>query len=242
VNGEIVILESSLYVDGQRKTTEELDEELLPEIHEDDTQLNATYGSFRHVRKAVKWGVEDTKQFYFALRQCGTDFEMMAKFFKKGDKDRKHLKKKYKKELRFNEHLVDLALSNRLELDLSVFEVDVNNVSDKPNMPTVEEQLAIDAAKEAKKKDQEEVDQLELPEKLPQWDIFNEEEEDTNDPPQTDTPHEEDILFQDQNEFAEDFSAPTSSLDLLPGITRTKKKKKFKANLAKKPKKRVVNL
>lgn len=135
INGEIVIKESSMIV-GARRTTEEVDKELEGEVViEDSTGLQATYTSFTKRQKVLRWTTRETKKFYKALRQCGTDFSTMENFFDGSDelnvRTRKELKSKYKRECRQNLHLIDMAMdpSKQLPLDLTVFgDLDMNAV------------------------------------------------------------------------------------------------------------------
>ena len=81
VNGEIVIQQSSIIVGG-RQTTEEVDRQLKGNIVEEETGgITATYTSFRKYPKSHTWTLAETRRFYWALRQCGTDFSTMESFF-----------------------------------------------------------------------------------------------------------------------------------------------------------------
>eukprot|EP00557_Chaetoceros_sp_GSL56_P000042 CAMPEP_0176495282 /NCGR_PEP_ID=MMETSP0200_2-20121128/10564_1 /TAXON_ID=947934 /ORGANISM="Chaetoceros sp., Strain GSL56" /LENGTH=882 /DNA_ID=CAMNT_0017893131 /DNA_START=105 /DNA_END=2750 /DNA_ORIENTATION=+ len=135
INGEIVIQESSIIVGG-RKTTEEVDRELEGGIiEEENTALTATYTSFTNREKVKRWTVDETKKFYLALRQCGTDFSTMENFFDGTDggkkRSRKELKCKYNRESRKHPKLIDMAMDPKVQLpyDLSVFgELDMEAV------------------------------------------------------------------------------------------------------------------
>ena len=82
VNGEIVIQQSSIIVGG-RQTTEEVDRQLNGHVVEEESAgITATYTSFRKHPKAQTWTMAETRRFYWALRQCGTDFSTMESFFK----------------------------------------------------------------------------------------------------------------------------------------------------------------
>ena len=137
INGEIVIKESSMIVGG-RQTTEEVDRELDGAVVvEESTGITATYNSFTKRQKTSRWTVEETRKFYLALRQCGTDFTTMESFFDGGEdgtstkRNRKQLKSKYKRECRKNLKLIDMAMNPKVQipLDLSVFgELDMDAV------------------------------------------------------------------------------------------------------------------
>ncbi len=86
INGNIVVKESSLTVsqDAEIGEYEEIEEGLNP---------TATYSSFQNRSKTANWGMEETRTFYHALRQCGTDFSLMQAFFP--NRTRKQLKFKF---------------------------------------------------------------------------------------------------------------------------------------------------
>jgi hypothetical protein len=128
INGEIVISQNSLLSHPETRTsTEQIDKE-FGTVVEDETPtqlgaINARYDSYitKPRSRPQRWTAEETKSFYRALRQCGTDFSMMQMFLE--GRTRSQLKSKYKLELRKNGRLVDMALDpkSKLKLDLSVF-------------------------------------------------------------------------------------------------------------------------
>jgi transcription factor TFIIIB component B'' len=121
INGEIVIKQSSLILGNRRPTTEEVDRELDENIVvEESTGITATYNSFTKRQKTQHWSVQDTRRFFSALRQCGTDFTTMETIFNApGDADpvqvqyrtRKQLKSKYLIESRKHPQLIDMAMN-----------------------------------------------------------------------------------------------------------------------------------
>ena len=123
---------------GGRRTTEEVDRELEGGIVvEENTGITATYTSFTKREKVQRWNVEETRKFYLALRQCGTDFSTMESFFDGADggnkRSRKQLKSRYKRECKKNLHLIDMAMNPKVQLplDLSVFgDLDMDAVKD----------------------------------------------------------------------------------------------------------------
>ena len=128
INGEIVISQKSLPSHPETRTsTDQIDKEFGTVVEDETpTQLGAVqakYDSYmtKPRAKSKRWSVEETKAFYRALRQCGTDFSMMQMFLE--GRTRGQLKSKYKLELRKNGRLVDMALDpkSKLKLDLSVF-------------------------------------------------------------------------------------------------------------------------
>jgi len=141
INGEIVLQESSMILHGNVKLPTEEDDEY--QVVEEEDQLGgigSTYTSFSTKRvQSAMWTVEDTQLFYTCLRMVGMDFVTMEAFFTENKRTRMMLKRKYKKELIGNPHLIEAALKAdaRVPLDLSVFEVtadDVANVA-KPTAP-----------------------------------------------------------------------------------------------------------
>jgi len=162
--GEIIVKESSMVVNA-RKTAEEVDRELTAEgggaiVEEDTDVLTATYNSFVQRTKPQQWTVDETRLFYRALRQCGTDFAMMTSFFKK--RTRKQIKSKYNTESRKNPKLIDLALrpNSKLDLDLSVFGPEVEKDVEKAPTPDLSAPIVVKepegTAEEGGKKEEEE--------------------------------------------------------------------------------------
>lgn len=114
VNGEIVLQQSSLVVSGTTTANNfngQDDTSMLPIVEEEAhmAAVGASYNSFVTRRAPQHWTVEETKQFYEALRQVGTDFGVMEMYFK-GDRTRKQLKRKYQIEMTKNPALVEQAL------------------------------------------------------------------------------------------------------------------------------------
>jgi hypothetical protein len=126
VDGEIVLQESSMVVPTARKTVQEVEEEYQHVVEEEGhtTIVGASYNSFVTRRKPQHWAVAETKLFYHALRQVGSDFVTMNAFFP--NRTRKQLKKKFQRENIKNPHLIQLSLEprNKLKLDMSIFNVD----------------------------------------------------------------------------------------------------------------------
>jgi hypothetical protein len=117
VDGRIVLNESSLSFPGQRRTVKEVEEEF--DVVEEDAQLavvGASYNSFVNRKGPRHWSVEETKRFYEALRQLGTDFCSMEAFFE--NRTRKQLKRKYTAELTKNAELVEMALHPKYQKDV----------------------------------------------------------------------------------------------------------------------------
>jgi hypothetical protein len=122
VDGEIVLQESSLMMPGQRRTVQQVEEEFGEVIHEDSapTIVGASYNSFVVRKGPQHWGVDETKIFYDALRQLGTDFCSMEAYFE--DRTRKQLKRKYKSEMTKNPALVEMALDPRYQVEVGEYD------------------------------------------------------------------------------------------------------------------------
>jgi len=139
IDGQIVVAESSLLANSEnRKTTEQIDKEFGSVIEDDSSSqigaIQAKYDSFLDVPRAsnARWSADETKRFYHAMRQCGTDFSMMEMIMP--GRKRAQLKKKFKVESRKNPRLVDLALDPRckIKLDLSLFGQDLEIPDEVP--------------------------------------------------------------------------------------------------------------
>lgn len=108
VDGKIEVDQSTLVVS---QITEEIHRDV---IHE--TKTHVTSGTYLKRNPSEKWTEEELDKFYKALRQCGTDFSMIAKFFP--NRNRRQIKNRFKKEEEINPSLVDKALRERLPLDV----------------------------------------------------------------------------------------------------------------------------
>ena len=129
-NGLIVIEQASLLPNPEsRQTTAQIDAELgNTVVDEGETTdrlgaIESRYDSYTSVPRTTpaRWSAKETRSFYNALRQCGTDFELMQMYCI--GRTRVQLKRKYKIESRTNPRLVDMALDPKckMRLDLSVF-------------------------------------------------------------------------------------------------------------------------
>ncbi|XP_003724124.2 transcription factor TFIIIB component B'' homolog [Strongylocentrotus purpuratus] len=115
-DGEIIIDQKSLYVEASpAKTFDLADSEV---VHEDSS--HTTYSSFVTRKRTATWTEKDTRRFYIALSAVGTDFTTINAMFP--SRTRAEIKRKFKKEERQNRKKVDLALVNRQELDMSLFD------------------------------------------------------------------------------------------------------------------------
>ena len=136
VNGQIVIKESSL-VAGSRSGTNYDDYEEV----EEENYGTARYSSFTKRRPSPTWGIEETKLFYSALRQCGTDFTNMMAFFP--GRTRRQLKLKYYREEKHHPDLIDYAINTSASLELAPFEAvlgDLTSPSDAAPPPALDDE------------------------------------------------------------------------------------------------------
>lgn len=114
IDGQIVIKESSLLLQDET----ELYEDDYEEVEESQTRTS-TYATFADKPVVRSWGVEETRRFYEALKQCGTDFSLMLAFFP--GRTRRQLKLKFFREERQLPELVKRVLSADASLDVSPF-------------------------------------------------------------------------------------------------------------------------
>ena len=117
VNGEIVLQESSMVVNG---SVNKPDDEFS--VVEEEAQLavvGASYNSFVQRRRPQHWTAEETQRFYEALRQVGTDFGTMEVYFD-SKRTRKQLKRKYQMEMTKNPRLVERALDPTARVEIGM--------------------------------------------------------------------------------------------------------------------------
>ena len=70
--------------------------------------MSTTFSSSR----CERWGLEETRRFYSALRQYGTDFTSMQSMFP--GRNQRQLKNKYRKEQNDHSALVERALASEV--------------------------------------------------------------------------------------------------------------------------------
>jgi hypothetical protein len=114
VNGKIVLKESSLVINNNNTANYDEYEEI-----QEDNRPKATYSSFSKREKSSSWSLDETKLFYDALRQCGTEFTMMETLFFSGRRSRKQLKHKFYREEKLYPDLVHAALNYTEPLNLT---------------------------------------------------------------------------------------------------------------------------
>jgi hypothetical protein len=120
IDGEIVLQESSLEAPGARRSVQQVEEDYDQVVEEDAglTIVGASYNSFKEGRNKgpQHWTVKETKLFFEALRQLGTDFGSMEAFF--DDRTRKQLKRKYRSESVKNPKLIEMALDPKFQKEI----------------------------------------------------------------------------------------------------------------------------
>jgi hypothetical protein len=80
------------------------------------SSMLVTSASFARREPTSRWSPAETLQFYRALRECGTDFGMVAQLFP--TRSRRQVKRKFKKEEKERPTLVDAALFSSAPLEL----------------------------------------------------------------------------------------------------------------------------
>ena len=113
-DGSIVINEESLLI--QRPQIEPIYDSTVVESEQND---NLNYNSYRKFHHTKKWTQKETVKFYKALSMIGTDFTMIQRLFIHRNRD--EIKRKFKREEKLNQALIDKILSRTAEIDLSVF-------------------------------------------------------------------------------------------------------------------------
>ncbi|BFZ04969.1 hypothetical protein BsWGS_08008 [Bradybaena similaris] len=114
-DGSIVLNTESLLINTQREDTKP--KEVL-EDDDDDRYLNTN--SYRKYQRTKQWTEEETDKFFMGLSMCGTDFSLLTNLLP--NRTRRELKNKFYREERRNRDLIDKALSNRQQYDLTPFE------------------------------------------------------------------------------------------------------------------------
>ena len=103
-----------------------IEEEEYEEVG-DGSHHNATYFSFVRRRKSHRWGLEETRSFYKALRQVGTEFSLMQSLFP--GRTRKQLKAKFQKEEKAHPELIKRALDVTVPLDTAAYDVQYESLA-----------------------------------------------------------------------------------------------------------------
>lgn len=112
-DGNIILDERSLVIETTASKTNLGNS---PAVYEHSSSTN--YSSYRKKKPCKNWGEKETARFYIALSSVGTDFSLMENFFPK--RSRHELKLKFKREERLNRPLVEKAINDRQQFDISL--------------------------------------------------------------------------------------------------------------------------
>ncbi|XP_065167678.1 transcription factor TFIIIB component B'' homolog [Atheta coriaria] len=120
-NGEIIIDEKSLFIENKDIKR---DRELLKKSNlVDGDKFETGYGVFKRVKRSKDWSKDETLRFYKALNTMGTDFTLMCELFP--GRSRRELKMKFKKEERVNRALIDRAVMQPIQFDITDLQRDL---------------------------------------------------------------------------------------------------------------------
>ncbi|KAG7164479.1 axoneme-associated protein mst101(2)-like [Homarus americanus] len=117
-NGQIILDEQSIKI---QTTAAKNRDEILSKtevVEESNESSHSKWSKKRH--RSSEWTLKETARFYKALSTVGTDFSLMEALFTW--RSRAELKTKFKKEERINRELVDRALKDCTQFDLSLFD------------------------------------------------------------------------------------------------------------------------
>ncbi|OAE21147.1 hypothetical protein AXG93_872s1160 [Marchantia polymorpha subsp. ruderalis] len=107
INGRIVVNEQSLTVGAYATSAQDTDK--YTRVEENASRLN--YHTYSNRTVTERWKAEETDIFYRAIRQFGTDFDLIKNLFP--NRTRRQIKAKYKKEENSNPRRVSDALTYR---------------------------------------------------------------------------------------------------------------------------------
>ncbi|XP_077287130.1 transcription factor TFIIIB component B'' homolog Bdp1 [Arctopsyche grandis] len=139
-NGEIVIDEQSLVIETTDTVKSRTEISKLSVVYENG--YGSGSGLYRRTSRTHDWTDAETLRFYKALNTIGTDFALMLCLFP--GRTRKDLKVKFKKEERHNIALVDRALMNPLNFDISELEAELKKEQEdllKKTKETIKEKI-----------------------------------------------------------------------------------------------------
>ncbi|GAA98702.1 uncharacterized protein L969DRAFT_91376 [Mixia osmundae IAM 14324] len=118
VDGQYAIDESSTQIRRAGLGRDDAEREVVTE------SANTRFvNSSTHSKRtgSAKWRSEENLAFFEALRMFGTDFEMIARLFP--GRNRRMLKNKYTREEKDRPAMVNWALSNRIPIDIEMYEL-----------------------------------------------------------------------------------------------------------------------
>lgn len=150
VDGQIVLDQSSLFMDRHARAAAAQAGENMETIEENDFTRLITSSSFSTSSKLKGpniWTDEETELFYRGLRMFGTEFEMISKMFP--GKQRRHVKLKFNREERHNPKRIDAALIGEKTIKLDIDEYRAFTGAEFESVETIEaEQRKIQEAYE----------------------------------------------------------------------------------------------
>ena len=118
-DGKLIIDQASLVV---QQSVDEKRVKALAQEAVDLTSLQSRRFSKKR-RRALDWTMNETAHFYKALSTVGTDFSLMKEmFFKSSNRSRMDLKIKFKKEEKLSKGLIEFALNDSSQYDLTAFD------------------------------------------------------------------------------------------------------------------------
>ncbi|KAG5859363.1 Myb DNA-binding-like protein [Encephalitozoon hellem] len=104
-DGQIVVNDASMYVDTHK--------DMEMEVMEDDRIV--TSSTFSKKKGALRWSKKEIELFYKALEICGIEFSLISSLFP--NKERKHIKAKYIKEVKVNPERINEVLNEYKTFD-----------------------------------------------------------------------------------------------------------------------------
>lgn len=116
-NGTIIVDQDSLYHDRHKKVEETLPKREVEEENKYSQIMNSA--TFSKRERPERWDGDETSQFYKALSQWGTDFNLIAQLFP--GRSRRQIKAKYKLEERRNPGKLHLAVLRKLPIDVDSY-------------------------------------------------------------------------------------------------------------------------
>lgn len=116
--GRIILNQASITVTRQSENIDYTQYERVTETFGSKHVTQATF-SRKKIKHASKWSEEETKKFFDAIQQFGTDFSMIARLFPK--RSRREIRNKFKKEEKQRNPALIEALKNRKPIDIELF-------------------------------------------------------------------------------------------------------------------------
>ena len=131
VNGEIVIVQSSLTLNRHAMAEAARDAEPEEVVEENDLTRRINAGSYMKREKRQKWGEALTDRFYDGLRMFGTDFEMISRLFV--GRSRRLIKLKFTREERYEpQRIKETLLGERIPVNMEELSKMTNTVYTDP--------------------------------------------------------------------------------------------------------------